>query len=62
MHFLRGYAKIPIINAEHTRSWVNRKLSALHNPEQGIPAGSQAQLCGDSGSSTTAECKAQQFK
>lgn len=51
-----------VINTEHTRGWANWKLSVLHTTEQGISAGSQTQLCGGTGSRTTAERKAQDFK
>ena len=55
-------AESHVINAETTRGWASWKRRVLHTAAQGIPAGSQTQLCGDMGSSTTAECKAQDFK
>jgi len=39
-----AFAKGNIINAEDTRDWVRWKLGVLHNPEQGIAAGSETQL------------------
>jgi hypothetical protein len=57
-----AFAEGHIINAEDTRDWVSRKLSTVHNPEQGIPAGSETQLCGDTCGGTATECKAEHFE
>jgi hypothetical protein len=55
-------AESHVINTENTWGWASWKRRVLHTTEQGISAGSQPHLCGGTGSSTAAECKAQDFK